>query len=79
MLENNSLLLFVILACALKNLVSLRHKKILLFLMACVGWYVQGPPNTFFFLENALKKTTEYFLKFLFIFESTILPINNEK
>ena len=27
--------------------------------------YVQGPPNTFF-LENALKKTTEYFLKFLF-------------
>ena len=33
--------------------------------------------NTFF-LENALKKTTEYFLKFLFLFESTILPVNNE-
>ena len=32
-----------------------------------------------FFLENAFKKTTEYFLKFLFLFESTILPVNNEK
>ena len=29
-----------------------------------------------FVLENALKKTTEYFLKFLFLFASTILPIN---
>ena len=28
----------------------------------------------FFFLENALKKTTEDFLKYLFLFESTILP-----
>ena len=27
----------------------------------------------YLFLENALKKTTEYFLKFLFLFESTIL------
>ena len=26
---------------------------------------IKGPPNTFF-LENVLKKTTEYFLKFLF-------------
>ena len=26
-----------------------------------------------FFLENALKKTTEHFLKFLFLFENTIL------
>ena len=34
----------------------------------------------FFILENALKKTTEYFLKFRFLFESTILlPVNNEK
>ena len=43
--------------------------------------HVQGLPNTCFFsLENALrKKTTEYFLKFLFLFESTILPVNNEK
>ena len=32
-----------------------------------------------FFLENALKQTTEYFLKFLFLFESTILPFNNGK
>ena len=39
---------------------------------------LQGPPNNFF-LENALKKTTEYFLKFRFLFESTILPVNNEK
>ena len=40
---------------------------------------VQGPPNTFFFLENALKKLLKYFLKFLLLFESTILPVNNEK
>ena len=40
---------------------------------------VQGPPNTFLFLENVLKKTTEYFLKFLFLFENTILPVNNGK
>ena len=32
---------------------------------------VKGPPNIFFFLESALKKTTEYFLKFIFLFEST--------
>ena len=32
-----------------------------------------------FFFENALKKTTEYFLKFLFLFQSTILSINNGK
>ena len=31
------------------------------------------------FLENALKKPAEYFLKFLFLFESTILPVNNGK
>ena len=29
------------------------------------------------FLESALKKTTQYFLKFLFLFESTILTVNN--
>ena len=33
---------------------------------------ITGPPNTFFYLENALKITTEYFFKFLFLFESTI-------
>ena len=31
------------------------------------------------FFENGLKKTTEYFRKFLFLFESTILPVNNGK
>ena len=41
-------------------------------------FFKQGPPNTFF-LENALKKSTEYFLKFLFLFENTILPVNNRK
>ena len=40
---------------------------------------VQGPPNTFLFLENPLKKINEYFLKFPFLFENTILPINNGK
>ena len=37
----------------------------------CPRWYInilQGPPNNFF-LENAYKKTTEYFLKFPFLFE----------
>ena len=39
--------------------------------------YRQTP---FFFLENSLKKkTTEYFFKFLFLFETTILPVNNGK
>ena len=37
--------------------------------------HTTGPPNTFF-MENALKRTTEYFHKFLFLFESTILPVN---
>ena len=27
-----------------------------------------GPPNPFIFLENALKKTAEYLLKFLFFY-----------
>ena len=31
------------------------------------------------FFWKMLKKTTEYFLKFLFLFESTILPVNNGK
>ena len=39
------------------------------------GTIVQGPPNTSFF-ENALKKTTKYFLKFLFLFERKILHLN---
>ena len=40
--------------------------------------YVQGPPNTYF-LENALKKATEQVLKFNFLIESTIPPVNNGK
>ena len=39
---------------------------------------IQGPPNNYFF-GKCLKKTTEYFLKFLFLFKSTILPVNNGK
>ena len=31
------------------------------------------------FFEKCFKKTTKYFLKFLFLFESTILPVNNGK
>ena len=38
---------------------------------------IQGPPNNFFC--KCFKKTTKYFLKFLFLFENTILPINNGK
>ena len=47
-------------------------------ILYCFFGEITGPSNTFFF-ENALKKTTEYFLKFLFLFESTILPVSNEK
>ena len=35
---------------------------------------VQGPPNTFFW-KMLQKKLLEYFLKFLFLFESTILSL----
>ena len=45
---------------------------------SCVNpYYIPGPPNTFFW--KMLKKTTEYFLKFLILFGSTILPVNNGK
>ena len=40
---------------------------------------IQGPPNTIFFFGKCFQKTTEYLLKFLFLIESTILPINNGK
>ena len=30
-------------------------------------------------VQGALKKTTEYFLKFLFLFESITIPVNNGK
>ena len=36
---------------------------------------IQGLPNTFFFLENALKKNYRRFSKISF--KSTILPENN--
>ena len=31
----------------------------------------------YIFFWKMLKKTIEYFLKFLFLFQSTILPVNN--
>ena len=36
--------------------------------------FIQGQSNNFFFW-----KIFEYFLKFLFLFENTILPVNNGK
>ena len=53
----------------------LRNRIYLMFSMIKKIAIVQGPPNTFF-LENALKETTEYFLKFRFLFENTIHPFN---
>ena len=42
--------------------------------------WLQGPPYNFFFLENALKtKLLNILLKFLFLFESTILPFGDGK
>ena len=38
-----------------------------------------GSSKKLLFFLNALKKTTEYFLNFLLLFESTILPLNNGK
>ena len=39
-------------------------------------WEIKDPSNTiFFFLENVFKKTAEYILKFVFLFESTILQM----
>ena len=35
--------------------------------------YIQGPPNTFFFVK-CLKETTEYFLKFLFYLKVQSFP-----
>ena len=40
----------------------------------------KGFAKYLFFVENALeKKLTEYFLKFLFLFKSTILSVNSGK
>ena len=39
----------------------------------------KGSAKYLCFLANDLKKTTEYFLKFICLFESAILPVNNGK
>ena len=39
----------------------------------------KGFANYLFFGKCLRKKATEYFLKFLFLFESTILAVNNGK
>ena len=41
-------------------------------------YYVGSPQITSFF-GKCFKKTTEYFLKFLFLIKSTLLPVNNGK
>ena len=46
---------------------------------ACLSKIIQGSPNNFFFGKCFKTKLLEYFLKFLFLFESTILPVNNGK
>ena len=38
-----------------------------------------GSDKYLFFGKCFKKKTTEYLLKFVFLFESTILPVNNRK
>ena len=45
----------------------------------CMYVYKGSAKHLFFFFEKCFKKTTEVFLKFLFLFESTILPFNNGK
>ena len=44
-----------------------------------VHFVIQRVRQITFFLENAVKKTTISFLNFLFLFKSTILPVNNGK
>ena len=39
----------------------------------------KGSTQYIFFLGKYFKKNTEYFLKFLFLFESTILAVTNGK
>ena len=39
----------------------------------------QGPPNTFFFGKCFKEKLLNIFSNFSFLFESTILPVNNGK
>ena len=41
--------------------------------------HLQVPSNIFFFFGKCFKKTTEYFFKLLFLFETTILPVTNGK
>ena len=40
-----------------------------------VLFILQGPPNNFFLLENDLKKTTEYFLKFSIYLNEQSFPL----
>ena len=61
------------------NRSGVRHKIVSLTKDCNEQLYIQGPPNTFFFGKSLKKQTTEYLLKFLFLFESTILPVNNGK
>ena len=49
------------------------------FLVNIVSILNIGSAKNLLFLENALNKTFEYFLIFFFLFESTILPVSNEK
>ena len=68
MLRYNSITL--IRSCSILDFVNIEMNKRL--------HLVQCPPNTFF-IGKWFKKTTEYFLKFLFLIESSILPVNNGK
>ena len=57
--------------------VSGKWKRIEIMFKNMVKFIVQDPPNAFF--GKCFKKSTEYFLKFVFLFESAILPVNNGK
>ena len=50
-----------------------------MYIKQCSRCFHSNGSAKYLFSENALKITPEYFLKFLFLFESTILPVNNGK
>ena len=76
-----------------KAMLILEYRSDIIFQIWLFNWTVNGRTNHRirdeienyrvhqipFFSENALKKTVEFFLKLLFLFQSTIHPVNNGK
>ena len=79
----NSLLhtkIFYVLTFTLIGYKIFLNKIIWIHFILCAPYICTGSAKFFFFFfENVFKNTTEYFLKFLLLFESTIPPVNSGK